>query len=47
MTRRTTGAWLALLLTAAVSYHVQAQVGSDRLLNAAKEPRNWLVYSGG
>ena len=26
---------------------LQAQVGSDRLLNAAKEPRNWLMYSGG
>src|SRR5213592_3297151 len=23
------------------------QVGSDRLLNAAKEARNWLIYSGG
>jgi alcohol dehydrogenase (cytochrome c) len=23
------------------------QVGADRLLNAAKEPRNWLIYSGG
>ncbi len=26
---------------------VQAQVGSDRLVNAAKEARNWLIYSGG
>src|SRR5262249_54575680 len=24
-----------------------AQVTSDRLLNAAREPRNWLIYSGG
>jgi glucose dehydrogenase len=24
-----------------------SQVGPDRLLNAAKEARNWLTYSGG
>src|SRR5450759_5501086 len=47
MTRRTARASLALLRTASVSYGVQAQVGPDRLLNAAKEARNWLTYSGG
>src|SRR5258705_1530426 len=47
MTRKTAGAWLVLLLTVLVSFRLQAQVGYDRLLNAAKEPRNWLVYSGG
>src|SRR5438094_5111358 len=47
MTRRATAAALALLLAAAASYRVQAQVTYDRLLNAAKEPRNWLIYSGG
>jgi alcohol dehydrogenase (cytochrome c) len=44
--RRTTAAWLLFGLAALVSYRVQAQVGSDRLPNAAKEPRNWLMYSG-
>ena len=47
MTRRATAAALVLLLAAAMSYRVQAQIGYDRLLNAAKEPRNWLIYSGG
>src|SRR5258705_6479900 len=47
MTRKTAGAWLVLLLTVLVSFRLHAQVGYDRLLNAAKEPRNWLVYSGG
>ena len=47
MTRRSTAAALALLLAAAASYRVQAQVTSDRLVNAAREARNWLIYSGG
>src|SRR5438105_9761747 len=47
MTRRATAAARVLLLAAAMSYRVQAQIGYDRLLNAAKEPRNWLIYSGG
>src|SRR6266545_4243741 len=47
MTRRTTGTWLALLLAAVVTSHLQAQVASDRLVNAAREARNWLMYSGG
>jgi len=38
---------LVLSLVALGSYRLQAQVGYDRLLNAAKEPRNWLIYSGG
>ena len=46
MTRRTACASLVLLLAAA-SWRVQAQAGSDRLVNAAKEARNWLTYSGG
>ena len=29
-----------------VSLHGLAQVTSDRLLNAAEEPQNWLTYSG-
>ena len=47
MTRRTASACLVLSLVALGSYRLQAQVGYDRLLNAAKEPRNWLIYSGG
>ena len=47
MTRRTLGAALALLLTALVSFRLHAQVGSDRVQNAAREPQNWLMYSGG
>jgi alcohol dehydrogenase (cytochrome c) len=48
MTRRTVvGAWLVLLLTVLVSLRLHAQVGYDRLLAAAKESRNWLMYSGG
>src|SRR3954467_6376331 len=46
MTRRTT-ACLALLLAATASWQVHAQVSADRLVNAAKEARNWLTYSGG
>src|SRR5271165_5010055 len=34
-----------LLLTLALPC-VHAQVGFDRILNAAKEPQNWLTYSG-
>ena len=35
---------IALILTASTSF---AQVTWDRLLNSAKEPQNWLNYSGG
>ena len=47
MTRRTTGAWLIVLSIAAMASRTHAQVGPDRLVNAAKEARNWLIYSGG
>jgi alcohol dehydrogenase (cytochrome c) len=36
---------LALLLVSIVS--LSAQVTFDRILNAGKEPQNWLTYSGG
>ena len=36
-----------LCVMTVVSYRLQAQVGYERLLNAAKEPGNWLLYSGG
>jgi alcohol dehydrogenase (cytochrome c) len=36
-----------LVLFAANIVALQAQVTPDRLLNAAKEPANWLTYSGG
>ncbi|HEY7288727.1 MAG TPA: PQQ-dependent dehydrogenase, methanol/ethanol family [Vicinamibacterales bacterium] len=45
--RRTAAACVAVVLLAAAGFTVHAQVGADRLLNAAKEPRNWLTYSGG
>ena len=45
MTRRLL--WLMLCVMTVVSYRLQAQVGYERLLNAAKEPGNWLLYSGG
>src|SRR5580693_794512 len=41
---------LALMLAAAASLSAQAvpsQVTFDRMLNASKEPQNWLTYSGG
>ena len=47
MTRRSAGTLFALLLTVLVSYRLNAQVTSDRIQNAASEPRNWLLYSGG
>ena len=28
------------------SFQLHAQVSYDRLLRAASEPRNWLIYSG-
>jgi alcohol dehydrogenase (cytochrome c) len=36
---------LGLLIASIVTLH--AQVTHDRLLNAAKEPQNWLTYNGG
>jgi alcohol dehydrogenase (cytochrome c) len=39
---------LAIVLVIVLSWasRVQAQVTAERLLNAAKEPQNWLMYSG-
>lgn len=36
---------LGFLIASTVTLH--AQVTHERLLNAAKEPQNWLTYSGG
>src|SRR5712691_7197292 len=44
MTRRMLFAALALLTL--LSFRAHAQISYDRLLNTAKEPRNWLTYSG-
>ena len=46
MTRRSAVSWALGCLGALASYSVHAQVGYERLLNTAKEPRNWLTYSG-
>ena len=45
--RRTSSVWLLVSLVTLTSYGLHAQVGSDRLLNAAKDTRNWFIYSGG
>jgi alcohol dehydrogenase (cytochrome c) len=47
MARRKALAWV-VLAAALCSYRLQAQtaVTYDRLLNAAKEPQNWLTYGG-
>lgn len=37
---------LTLTLLTAVTWMAQAQVTDDRLLNAAREPQNWLTYNG-
>jgi alcohol dehydrogenase (cytochrome c) len=37
----------ALCLIGVFSFHLDAQVSSDRLLRASDEPQNWLTYSGG
>ena len=39
-------ALLSLTLAGTVSAQVSPQVSFDRLLNANKEPQNWLTYSG-
>jgi alcohol dehydrogenase (cytochrome c) len=48
MARRISCAFLGSTLLALLSYSLQAQtpVGYERLLNAAKEPQNWLIYGG-
>ena len=38
---------LAAVAASALMVVVHAQVGPDRILNAAREPQNWLTYSGG
>jgi alcohol dehydrogenase (cytochrome c) len=45
--RRTLGAWFVISIITLASYGLHAQVAYDHLLNAAREPRNWLTYSGG
>jgi alcohol dehydrogenase (cytochrome c) len=37
---------LTIVVAAAASLDAQQAVTSDRILNAAKEPQNWLTYSG-
>src|SRR5215217_1987173 len=37
---------VAFVTVLALGQFVLAQVSSDRLLNAQKEPQNWLTYSG-
>ena len=37
---------LIVLVLAAASYRLNAQVSSDRLLRTGDEPQNWLTYSG-
>src|SRR5215510_13699976 len=44
MTRRLL---LAVMLLAMIPFAMNAQVTYDRILQAAKEPQNWLTYSGG
>ena len=43
---RLPGICTLLLITALSSIEIRAQVTFDRLLNASKEPQNWLTYSG-
>jgi len=50
MAKRRTLALLSLLALAALlsgGLRAQTTVSADRLVNAAKEPQNWLTYSGG
>ena len=37
---------LALVALASLILEAQIPVGSERLLNAAKEPQNWMIYGG-
>ena len=46
MTRRTLFAMMLLSALSGGPYILHAQVTVQRLLNAAKEPQNWLTYSG-
>src|SRR5579864_7877571 len=40
------GICIWLLIVAGMVVETRAQVTSERLLNSAKEPQNWLTYSG-
>ena len=50
MSGRPIGARLSAVLLAVAAVrpglHAQTSVTSDRLVNAAREPQNWLTYSG-
>ena len=46
MTRPSTPVMTLVAALAAGSFVLDAQVTSDRLLNAAKEPHNWITYNG-
>jgi alcohol dehydrogenase (cytochrome c) len=48
MPRHLSRAMLIATLAVLLSFQLQAQtpVGPDRLLNAGKEPQNWLIYGG-
>ncbi len=43
---RTLVALLTWLIASLLASHAGAQVTSERLLNSAKEPQNWMTYSG-
>ncbi len=45
MIRRLVGGSIVFVLAASVSLH--GQVTAERLLNTAREARNWMIYSGG
>jgi alcohol dehydrogenase (cytochrome c) len=40
------GSCLSILVLALLTAHAQQPITSDRIRNAAKEPQNWLTYSG-
>src|SRR5262245_49193311 len=44
---RTRALPLSVLSVLVLSVVIHGEVTYDRLLNAAKEPQNWLTYSGG
>src|SRR5215213_527963 len=37
---------IGLILIASFGVHAQMPVGPDRLLNAPKDPQNWMIYGG-
>src|SRR5262245_57478909 len=39
--------WISLALGAVIGTTAFAQLSTERILNAQKEPQNWLTYSGG